>query len=261
VVYRYSDQTNLRAAVSRTVNRPEFRELAPFEWTDVVGGGAARGNPDLVSANITSFDLRWEHFPNPFGVVAASVFYKDFTNPIERTLQLVVELQNTWNNVEAAENFGLELEFRRGLGFIAEPMEPFVLQLNYTYVDSQVNLGEDDQWATNTERSMVGQPDHVFNGVLEWQQPSWGTTLRMLYNFTGEKIFQAGGLGIPDVIEEPWASLDFVWRQDLSFLARGLGLKLSATNVLNEEVQFTGGREETFKRGTGIGLSLSYSLF
>lgn len=261
VVYLLSDRTNLRAAASQNVNRPEFRELAPFEFTDVVGGQAALGNPNLTSATITSFDLRWEWFPSSFGVVAASVFYKDFTDPIERTLELAVELRSTWRNVDSAHNYGAELELRRDLGFISAALEPVNVQLNYTYVDSQIDIGDDDQVVTNTQRALVGQPDHIVNAVLEWTPPRWGTTLRLLYNFTGEKVYEAGAFGIPDVIEDASSTVDLILRQDLAFLVEGLSLKLAGTNLTNEEYRLFGGREVTYSRGRGVGVSLSYTGF
>jgi outer membrane cobalamin receptor len=260
-VYRLSERTNLRAAWSRTVNRPEFRELAPFEFTDVVGGRSARGNPNLQSAGISSFDLRYEWFPDSFGVVAASVFYKDFTDPIERTLLIAVELQSTWQNVAAAENLGLELELRRDLGFLADALAPLSVQLNYTFVDSTIDVGADNQIVTNTERALVGQPDQVVNAILEWQSSALRATSRLIFTATGERIFEAGAFGIPDVVEQPLSVLDFVWKQDLDFLAAGLGAKLSLTNLLDQDVELRGGYDETYALGRGISLSLSYAPF
>jgi hypothetical protein len=258
--YRLNANTNLRAAVSQTVNRPEFRELAPFEWTDVVGGRSARGNPDLVTARITSYDLRWEWFPDQFGVIAASVFYKDFTDPIERTLLFAVELQSTWINTPGATNLGAELEFRRDLGWIAQSLAPLSLQLNYTYVDSEISVG-DDPIVTSTTRPLVGQPDHTANVVLEWAPPSWGTMVRVLYNYTGTTLYQAGGLGIPDVYQEPMDTLDLVWKQRLDFLARGLGLTVTASNLTNSQYELIGGFEQRYQRGRGLGLGISYTVF
>ena len=65
--------SNLRLSYSATVNRPEFRELAEFEFTDVVGSRAIRGNPDLKRALIQNVDGRWEMFPGGRGILAASV--------------------------------------------------------------------------------------------------------------------------------------------------------------------------------------------
>jgi hypothetical protein len=258
--YRLNTNTNLRAAVSRTVNRPEFRELAPFEWTDVAGGQSARGNPELVTANISSFDLRWEWFPDQFGVVAASLFYKDFTNPIERTLLLAVELQSTWINTPGATNIGAELEFRRNLGFVADSLRPLSLQLNYTYVDSEIEVG-DDPIVTSTSRPLVGQPDYALNAVLEWAPASWGSVVRVLYNSKGKTLYQAGGLGLPDVYQKPYSTLDVVWKQQLDFLARGLGLTVNLTNLTDERYQLTGGFAQRYQRGRGFGLGISYTVF
>ena len=258
--YRLNPNTNLRAAFSQTVNRPEFRELAPFEWTDVVGGRSARGNPDLVSANISSFDLRWEWFPDQYGVIAASAFYKDFTNPIERTLLFAVELQSTWINTPGATNLGAELEFRRGLGFLADALNPFAVQVNYTYVDSEINVG-DDPIVTSTVRPLVGQPDHTLNLVFEWAPVRWGSMVRLLYNYQGTTLYQAGGLGIPDVYQEPYATLDVVWKQQLDFLADGLSFTVNLTNLTNDNYELVGGYEQLYNRGRGFGLGISYSVF
>ncbi|MCD4751193.1 MAG: outer membrane beta-barrel protein [Thermoanaerobaculales bacterium] len=261
VTCRIGDATNFRAAFSQTVNRPEFRELAPFEFTDVVGGRSARGNPDLTSATIRSYDVRWEWFPSDYGVVAASLFYKKFDNPIERTLLIAVELQSTWQNVDSARNLGAELEFRRTLGFVSEKLEPLTLQLNYTWVDSQIDVGVDDPIVTNTTRALVGQPDHTANAMLDWVHPSWGSAARILVNYSGEKIVEAGAFGLPDVVAQPFTSLDFVWQQDLGFLADGLGLKLALTNITNEDRELSGGRTQLYSEGRRIGLSISYSAF
>ncbi len=77
---------NLRLSYSTTVNRPEFRELAAFEFTDVVGSRATRGNPDLQRALIQNVDARWEMFPGGRSILATSVFFKHFDKPIERVV-------------------------------------------------------------------------------------------------------------------------------------------------------------------------------
>ena len=78
--------SNLRLSYGTTVNRPEFRELAEFEFTDVVGNRATKGNPDLQRALIHNVDARWEMFSGARGVIASSVFYKYFDKPIERVI-------------------------------------------------------------------------------------------------------------------------------------------------------------------------------
>ena len=47
LVVKLSAKMNLRAAASMTVARPEFQELAPFQFTDFFGGELVQGNPSL----------------------------------------------------------------------------------------------------------------------------------------------------------------------------------------------------------------------
>ena len=69
-------------------------------------------------------------------MVAASVFYKDFDHPIESVVITGAELVESYENVDSADNFGVELEFRRNLGILAKSLRSFDLIANYTWVDS-----------------------------------------------------------------------------------------------------------------------------
>lgn len=263
VVYRLTDRQNLRAGYSQTVNRPEFRELAPFSFVHVAGGYAVTGNPDLVSADIYSYDLRWEWFPSADEVMAASLFYKDFDRPIEAVLIAGAENLQSYLNAESAENFGFELELRRHLASLWTPLSNWTAIVNYTWVDSEISIDPTQTSATNPTRPLAGQPDQVANLVLEWVQPRWGSTARVLWNYSGEKVAFGGQLGLPDVLEEPWSTLDLVWSQDLGGWVPGLSLKLSAANLLDEEREWTQGNGtfRAYEPGVSYGLSLGYRPF
>jgi hypothetical protein len=131
VIYKINDAQNLRFSASRTVNRPEFRELAPFRFKPIAGGLEITGNPDLVSADITSYDARWEWFPSAADVIAVSLFYKEFLNPIEAVQVSGAALTETFQNAISARNQGIELEFRRGLGDWAAALDAFTFIFNY----------------------------------------------------------------------------------------------------------------------------------
>lgn len=263
VVYRLNNNQNLRFAYSQTVNRPDFRELAPFKYTHIAGGFTITGNPDLVSADIFSYDLRWEWFPSSDEVIAASLFYKDFDNPIENILIPSAEDLQTYTNAESAENYGFELEARRNLGSWVPSLSEFTVIANYTWVESEISIDPATTSFTNPDRPLSGQPDNVVNLVVEWTRPQWGTGVRLLYNFIGDKVALGGEQGLPDVIEEARGSLDLVFRQDLGNWIPGLGFKLSATNLTDEDYEWTQG-DGTFRlydRGVGYSASLSYRPF
>ncbi len=263
LVRKIGEATNLRFSASQTVNRPEFRELAPFSYTHVAGGFTAVGNPDLVRALITSYDVRWEWFPSADEVIAASLFYKDFEDPIENVINGGSLVTESLVNAEGAKNFGFELELRRNLGLFSEALDDWTAILNYTFVDSEVSIDAGNSVITNPNRALVGQPDNVANAILEWNRPESNSVVRLLYNFTDDKIASAGGFGLPDVLLEARGTLDVVWGQGLDKWAPGLSFKLSGSNLFNEEWLWTQG-DGVFRRyepGREVSFSISYKPF
>ena len=214
LVYSVQNNQNLRIGFSQTVNRPEFRELAPFEFTDVVGGRATVGNPDLRQSLIQNVDVRWELFPGSGEeVVAASFFYKNFDNPIERIVEPTAQLRTSFTNADSATNAGFEIEGRKALG------EYLFLGANYTWVDSEVTLdAAARQVQTSLVRPLAGTSKNLFNTMIEVS--SAGYSGRLLLNFFDDRISDVGSLGLPDIIQDGRNSLDFVFAkrfQQVSF--------------------------------------------
>ncbi|MGD8328556.1 MAG: TonB-dependent receptor [Acidobacteriota bacterium] len=208
LVNQFRLNQNLRFGYSRTVNRPQFRELAPFEFTDVVGGRSIIGNPDLVEAHIDNFDVRWEWFPGATEIVAASIFYKRFTNPIERIVEPTAQLRTSFTNADSARNYGFELELQKILGQYLEAGG------NYTYVNSSIDVGTaEGQVQTSTERALAGTSPNLFNAYAELHMPTRALALRFLVNWFDDRIIDVGALGLPDIIEQARAKVDlvFVW--------------------------------------------------
>src|SRR5690606_29400329 len=165
-VYDLGGSKNLRAGFSQTVNRPEFRELAPFEFTDIVGGRAVIGNADLERSLIQNYDLRWEWFGGAEEGVSASAVFKRFDKPIEKLVEPPARLRTAFTNADAARNLGLELEARRRLS------DYFLVGVNYTFVDSSIELQSfQTNVLTSLERALTGTSKHIFNGLVEARLP------------------------------------------------------------------------------------------
>ncbi len=263
VIFRLSPNMNVRGSASRTLNRPEFRELATFEFTDVVGGRSVVGNPDLRRARINNYDVRWEWFPSAAEILSASFFYKKFENPIERVVQPTAQLRTSFVNADSANNFGFELDFRRNLGFLSESLRRLSVAANYTWVDSTIDIGDRDLVVLTTlSRPLAGQSRHALNAVLEYESPGSGMLARLLFNYQGRRITDVGSFGLPDIYEEGYPRLDAVLVQPLG-ASRKWGLKVSAENLVDREVRYTQGGEpfRTYKNGRVFGVTLSYSFF
>lgn len=244
-----SDRINVRAAASRTLARPEFRELAPFSFADFAGGYLVVGNPVLQRSRITNLDLRWEWFPRPGAVIAVSGFYKKFRDPIEEVVFPSSEFIKSWLNAGAANNLGTEFELRSDLGLLSESLENFAINFNLTLVDSEVETGsvahifvpgsgplEID--VVGRKRRLQGQSPYVVNAGANWASSSGRTSVSLLFNRFGRRISQVGSQFLESVFEEARSQFDLVFEQAIG---TRISAKLGATNLLAAEYRFTQG--------------------
>ena len=144
-IYELVPEMNLRLAYGRTLARPTYREITPISVFDVVNRETLVGNPDLFLTSIDNFDLRWEWFPHEGEVLAASVFYKVLTDPIQKTTA-TANRQVQYQNREEGVVYGLELEARKTLEFIREELAEFTLGGNFALVNSEVDKGAVRLW-------------------------------------------------------------------------------------------------------------------
>jgi TonB-dependent receptor len=154
-----TDYQNLRLSVSRTLARPEYRELVPIKSRDVLNGDDLEGNPELQRTRIDNVDLRWELYPASGEVLSIGLFAKRFDMPIERVYRAAGASSRFvgFVNAESAQNYGVELEGRKGLAFLGSLFEPLTVFSNLTVMRSEIDLGANKSAATNPKRRMVGQ--------------------------------------------------------------------------------------------------------
>ena len=264
LVYALSQKSNLRFGYSQTLSRPDFRELSPFDFVNVLGGYSFAGNPDLVRAKIQNFDARWEHFFGGDQVAAVSYFYKDFTDPIEVTIQPTTgDLRQTYINAEGGTNQGIELEYRRTLGWIKPSLNQFSLQANLTLVDSDVQLGEAQRdLLTSLNRPMMGQSRVIYNVVTEWLKPRWRSNARFYVNHVSRRITDVGAIGLPDVYQEGNTFLDFVYQYNISE-ERDWNIRFSAENLTDNHFEWTQADilQRSYRLGRTYSVGMSYSFF
>ena len=259
VTYRLTERMNLRLAASRTITRPDFRELAPFEFTDFVGGRTILGNPDLERSQIDNFDFRWETFPQIGGILAVSAFYKRFQKPIEQIVQPQAEVRITYENAEGANNYGLELEARQNLGVITEALRKFSINTNAALISSQVVLPEDVGIQTSSERPLQGQCPYIVNVSIGFEDPNWGISSAIAYNIFGRRLFEVGNHGVPDVYEQPRGQLDASFSRTV---ANYFKFSVSAKNLLDSYVHYKIGEATylEYKLGRSFSFGISYNL-
>ncbi|MEY4172077.1 MAG: hypothetical protein RL485_447 [Bacteroidota bacterium] len=237
-IYSINDAQNLRLSYSRTLNRPEFRELAPFAFYDFQTRYVVTGNPSLVRSTIDNFDARYEWYPGKGQVLSVTGFYKNFTNPIEQATREDVVTEYTYVNVPKAVDYGLELEGRLLLSTLFGAADHAVWSkltvfANYALIRSRVTLNS--ATATDSVRPLQGQSPYVINAGIQYQNEESGTTISAAFNQVGDRIFIVGSSQEPSVWEKGRAVLDLSFNQEVN---KKLSLKLTARDLLAPDLIF-----------------------
>jgi hypothetical protein len=257
VLYGVTKNMALRAAYAMTVARPNFREISPAVYFDYSRRRAFSGNPALVESTIHNADLRWEAYLGPTEILAASLFYKHFIDPIERTTESAGSGQNiSYSNEDSADSYGVELEARVSLGRVLPALSDFTLGANLSLIESAIDIGGQAN-TTGIERPLQGQSPFVANIGLGYDLARTKTQVDLLYNVAGRRIEEVGTAGAGDVYEEAFHRLDLSVSQKIS---DQLKLKLSGTNLLNRRVVFTQSGVDVLAYQIGVGALASLEL-
>jgi TonB-dependent receptor len=228
LTYSLSDKINLRASYFKSINRPEFRELASFRYYDYQTNYIIIGNDQLERSTISNGDLRLEYFPSAGEIFSFSAFYKKFTNPIEQ-----INLGNdvlSYENAVSAKDLGFEMELRKKLEFLSPGsfLKDMSFYVNASYIDAKVNLGA----GRNVSTPLQGQSPYLINSGLYYAPSGSDFSFNVLYNRVGERLAFRGTDHSIDIYEKPRDILDFQVSKRL--LNRRAELKLTFSDILGQ---------------------------
>lgn len=273
LIFAVTDNMNLRLAATKTLARPNFREIAPFSAKDFIQGVEKQGNPDLKRTLIENYDLRWEWFMRPGQIVALSLFHKIMHDPIELGFAQGSTAANQivqYTNVDQAIVQGLEFEARITLDWLLDDLKYFSIGGNLSLVNSNIDIPEDELLSrlaidstADSERELQGQSPYIVN--LDFTYMNWdiGTSINLHYNIFGERLSKVTTGIIPDIYELPQPQLDLTINQEIF---ETLSAKLSVKNLLDSEYKevyrFNGEDyvHYSYKRGMSISFGVTYKL-
>lgn len=239
VAYNLSDRSLVRLAYSRTVNRPEFRELAPFLFYQFEFDANIIGTPNLKTAFVNNLDARWEMYPNPGEVISFGTFYKKFRDPIELYNFIVGESpQFFYANSPEAYSLGAEVEVRKSLASlgVSKFLRNTTVNFNAAFIRSQVDVGSDPRYANQARfRPLTGQSPYIINFGAYYKDDESGFSANVAYNVFGRRIFVVGDILYPTWMEMPRNILDM---QVAKEFARRYELKFNIQNLLNARYSF-----------------------
>jgi outer membrane receptor protein involved in Fe transport len=245
LVYSATPKMNLRFCYSKTINRPEFRELAPYLFYDFVTQYTYEGFDTLKRALINNFDFRYEFYPGKAQLFSVSAFYKSFENPIEIVSNPIFDNLAIYSNALSAEVYGVEAEFRTLLSTVMGIKKEnsfwnkMTLAANAAYVKSGVKLGGFgffDPKLLVTDRALQGQSPYLVNTSLGYNDEKLGFSSTLSVNRVGDRIFIAGTVYDADIYERARTVVDFQVAK--FFLKERLEVKLNARDLLAQPVRF-----------------------
>jgi hypothetical protein len=197
------EKAKYRFSLSKTLARPEFREVANFAYYDFVRNAQILGNSNLEKSDVYNLDLKYEFYPTIGENISFSVFGKNFIRPIEQVVadgSVPSNLLLTYTNPESAVLYGTELEIRKKI------VDWIDVYSNISVMNSEVNVNGE-------KRQLQGQSNYVLNAGVNINKKN--ETLNITYNRVGDRISAVGFQGYPDIFENSRDVLDITFLHKL----------------------------------------------
>jgi len=285
LTYKLNDDMQLRFNASKTIARPQFRELMFQLYFDPEYNRYYRGNPLLTDSEFFNGEARFEWYFAPEQRFSVAGFYKTIDDPIEAFTGFTDNTPETsFANAPQAALYGVELEVQKYFSLDGLFSSSFlgarraVVIGNYTLTDSQIKVEDGDivrvygamtQPASNVFRDgsqLTGQSDHLVNlqfGLESSQRLSQQT---FMLSYASDRVTSRGATGLPDIYESPGLRVDFVAREAFNLFDTDLEAKLEIRNIFGrdyKEFQERGPNTVYYNRydvGTTFSASLTMSF-
>jgi TonB-dependent receptor len=240
----------IRANASKTLARPQFRELIFQFYFDPDSNRMYRGNPLLVDSELTNAELRYEWYLGADQRVSVAGFYKQIDHPIESYVS-GESFTTSFANAPKADLYGLEFEAQKYFdlsdwlqGDIWASRRLLVAG-NYTYSKSKLQVSAKDPVAVFASSStlatdffrdgapLTGQSEHVGNLEIGLEDSDHLSQQTLLINYASKRVTSRGlaNTGQPDIFEYPGVRIDFVVRQGVQLAGHEVELKAEARNL------------------------------
>ena len=250
LTWNFAENQQVRVAASKTIARPQFRELAPQEYIDTDNDRTSIGNPYLTDSELLNLEARYEWFFGRDERLLGGVFYKKIDKPIEVVAYTNgTSILTSFANAPEAQLYGAEVEAQKFLtlgesGFFRD--RRLLISANYTYTNSKLKVSDSDTtigpgsggapasaslYFTDGD-SLTGQSDHVVNAQVGLQSENRLSEQTLLLNYASDRVSQRGPGTTPDYMERPGVQLDLVLREEAKLGAMPLELKLEVRNIL-----------------------------
>ncbi|MBE0676131.1 MAG: carboxypeptidase-like regulatory domain-containing protein [Bacteroidales bacterium] len=248
-----------RLAYTKTISRPNYRDIVPYTKCDISDLEIYFGNPDIKPTLAHNFDLLGEYYIGSTGLLSAGIFIKNIRDYEVRVIEVlpweeVMPYLITPDEINArtditadqkanyitrynkadgkdfesftpgnggnANLFGVEVAFQKKLDFLPGVFSNFSLYANFTH-----------NWVDNkdNEFKLSGTAGDILNASLAYDSRRFSA--RISYNYTADFLTSNGQTEQYDVYYDKVSYLDA--NIDV-FITDKLVFFASANNLLNE---------------------------
>ena len=234
VKYAVDDRSNVRAAYTRTLARPNYYDLVPYELVFQEDAEISRGNSTLTATTSDNLDLMAERYFSSVGLISGGAFYKrlgDYIYPFRFRETVRGEAFDVTQpqNGDRASLWGVELALQNQLRFLPAPFDGFGVYANYTWTTSSAKF----PGRSGDDATLPGQSTHIGNAALSYEKR--GFSARASLNFHGKYLDAVGETAESDVYYDDHTQLDLNVSQRLT---KHLRLYVDVLNVTNAPLRY-----------------------
>ena len=149
--------SDIRVSYGRGIARPNFGDLPPsFGVSGLIpntpGQDISYGNPNLQSTHSNNYDVLFEQYLKPLGVIQGGFFFKQLSDPIYESVKTAIttataqqnpllqpyvgDILSSPINGSHAHLWGFEISYLQHLTFLPGLLNGFGLSANYSYTAS-----------------------------------------------------------------------------------------------------------------------------
>ncbi len=260
--YSATDWMDVRYSLTKTIARPNFTQLSPYENADLNGNYVNAGNPKLRPAVSWNHDVMVTAHNNDIGLLSVGGFYKtidDFSYFIQYPLYPYstapgydtlaqhpfavrgAKLSTFYNNPYTAYIRGVEVDFQHHLWYLPDPFSGIIIGVNYTHIKSNTNYptwvhyqvpvpprGVRDIIVDSARTGrLINQPDDIVNASIGYDY--LGFSARLSFLFQGNMVSGIGTTPEQDGFTHDYFRMDASVRQKLPW--EGLQVYLDINNI------------------------------
>lgn len=272
VKYTPSKDKVFRFAYTRTISRPNYKDISPYKSINIEDQEISEGNPEVKPTLSNNLDLMGEFYTGNAGLISAGLYFKNISryrvdlrdrvpfNDVKQFVQSpqslidagadpasLIDYKDNYDklaeengllervrpgNAGVANLLGIELAFQRNLSFLPKPLSNFSIYSNYTH-----------NFIFNkvNQPKLPGTAKDILNLSLAYEVKRFNA--RISYNYTSSFITVIGNFSKEDIYYDQVnyldANINFFLTPKLVIYASGNNLLNQAQRKYQYESQYT----------------------